>query len=574
MNEERKPPPFWPKGLPIVQYVPRITLPQCLEVAALRFAQKPAYVIYGHVVTYERLLNDVRSLAGWLQQRTGVRQGDRVLLSAQTSTQFVTAYHAILRADAVPVLANPMCRSGELEHLMNDSGAKVVIAAQELWPQIEPLLAKGLGNVVLFSYQSGLEGIGDEDVPDWFSVPIALPEDERVCGWEEALSASLPPWSAQARIDDLCLIAYTSGTTAHPKGCTHTHYSLMTAAVTAANWRGDTTETVFLGAAPMFHMLGLQSLINTAIHLGATAVLLPRWDARKAAGLIARYRVNRWGAAPPMLLDLLGLPNLPDSALESLALINGGGAALPEAVNKRLSEELGIHYMEGYGMTETAAMVMATPPQRPKRQCLGIPTFGVSAALVDPATLEFYPDGPTPESGELWISGDQVSPHGYWNNEEANRESYVERDGKRWLRTGDLAVRDEDGYYFLVDRLKRMINVGGYKVWPAEVESLLHRHPAIQEACVIAVTDERRGERVRALVVVRNGASLTAEELIEWSRSNMAAYKCPREIIFTDRLLRSPTGKIDWRRMQECANMPEEQVSLEEKEPPCRTHHG
>ena len=228
------------------------------------------------------------------------------------------------------------------------------------------------------------------------------------------------------------------------------------------------------------------------------------------------------------------------------------GSALPEAVNTRLSQELGIGYLEGYGMTETASMAMANPLQRSKRQCLGIPTFGVRAMVVDPVTLAPCADGATPDSGELWIAGEQVSP-GYWDNAAADAASFVLRDGVRWLRTGDLVVRDAEGYHFMVDRLKRMINVGGYKVWPSEVEAMLHEHPAVQEACVIAVPHATRGEQVRAVVVPRAGQALQAQDLLDWCRGRMATYKCPREVQFMQRLPRAGTGKIDWRGLQEQA---------------------
>ncbi|MDO8704338.1 MAG: long-chain-fatty-acid--CoA ligase [Sulfuricaulis sp.] len=544
------PSPFWPKGLPATLHVPQTTLNGNLEIAARRYPHKPAYVVYGHATDYARLLQDSERLAGWLQQRCGVKRGDRVLLGAQSSPQFATAYHAILRADAVVVPVNPMNLAEEFAHVAADSGARVAIAAQELWPRLEPLLDGALDHVIVFAYSDGADQL-DPDAPEWFATPHQALNHPKVLAWSEALAADRTPASMQNGPDDLCLIAYTSGTTAHPKGCTHTHRSLMTAAITPALWRGDTAETVFLGASPMFHMQGLQAIINTSIYLGATVVLLPRWDVHRAATLIPQHRVNRWGVSPPMLLDLLALPDLRPDTLESVRFITGGGSPLPEAVNRRLSEELGISYIEGYGMTETASMVMATPPQRGKRQCLGIPTFGISVMVVDPVTLESLPDGKTAESGELWVSGDQVSPGGYWHNDEANRTSFIERDGKRWLRTGDLVIRDEDGYYFLVDRLKRMINAAGYKVWPTEVETLLHRHPAVQEACVIAKVDSRRGEQVKAVIVLRAGAQLMAEELIAWSREQMASYKCPREVEFTDRLPRSGTGKIDWRRLQD-----------------------
>ncbi|MEO8298627.1 MAG: long-chain-fatty-acid--CoA ligase [Burkholderiales bacterium] len=544
------PSPFWPKGLPATLQVPQTTLCANLEIAARRYPDKPAYIIYGHSVTYRELLRDSERLAAWLQQRCGVRRGDRVMLSGQSSPQFVTAYQAILRADAVAVPVNPMNLTEEFAHVAHDSGARVVIAAQDLLPQLRPLLGNDLDHAVVFAYAEGASAL-DDDAPEWFAAGhVPLPHAQAV-RWTDALEADLAPAAAAAGPHDLCLIAYTSGTTAHPKGCTHTHHSLMTAAITPAIWRGDSAEAVFLGASPMFHMMGLQAVINTAIYLGATVLLLPRWDARTAARLIQQHRVNLWGAAPPMLLDLLALPDLRPDALDSVRIITGGGSALPEAVNRRLAEELGITYLEGYGMTETASMVMANPPTRGKRQCLGIPTFGVSATVVDPATLEAYPDGATADSGELWISGDQVSPHGYWRNDEANRASFIERDGKRWLRTGDLVTRDADGYHFLVDRLKRMINAGGYKVWPSEVESLLHRHPAVREACIISAVCPRRGEQVKAVVVLKDDHTLAEQELIDWARTQMAAYKCPRTVAFIDRLPRSATGKMDWRALQE-----------------------
>lgn len=551
MNPPELPSRFWPKGLPAVLQVPQTTMVANLEIAARRYPGKAAYIVYGHHTTWADLWHDAQRLAGWLQQRCGVKPGDRVLLAGQSSPQFATAYHAIQRADAIVVPVNPMNLAEEFAHAAADSGARVLVGAQELWPRLQPLMGREIDHAVVFAYSEGLDGL-DADAPGWFSAPPQPPADPGAAGWTEALAASLTPAPAIAGPDDLCLIAFTSGTTERPKGCTHSHRSLMTAALTPSMWRSDTAEATFLGAAPMFHMQGLQALVNTTTFLGATVVLLPRWDAARAAILLRRHRVNRWGVAPPMLLDLLALPDLPPDVMDSVQVITGGGSALPEAVNERLTRELGIHYLEGYGMTETASMLMANPLHRTKRQCLGIPTFGVSAMVMDPVTLEPYPPGATADSGELWVAGDQVSP-GYWNNEAANRESFVERDGKRWLRTGDLVVRDADGYHFLVDRLKRMINVGGFKVWPSEVETLLHRHPAIQEACVIAVPHPTRGEQVRAVVVLRAGARLTGEELMAWAREQMAAYKCPKDVEFVARLPRSGTGKIDWRALQDAA---------------------
>jgi fatty-acyl-CoA synthase len=210
---------------------------------------------------------------------------------------------------------------------------------------------------------------------------------------------------------------------------------------------------------------------------------------------------------------------------------------------------MGVPFVEGYGLSETIAPTHFNPPDRPKKQCLGIPIYDVDSRVVDPQTLRELPEG---EAGEILTHGPQLFL-GYWNNPQATAAAFAEIDGKRFLRTGDLGRTDEDGYFFMVDRLKRMINAAGFKVWPAEVESLMYRHPAVQEACVIAARDARRGETVKAVVVLKKdwGGRIADAELIDWCRQNMAAYKIPRLIEFADALPKSGAGKILWRELQE-----------------------
>ncbi|HTD32045.1 MAG TPA: AMP-binding protein, partial [Candidatus Elarobacter sp.] len=266
-----------------------------------------------------------------------------------------------------------------------------------------------------------------------------------------------------------------------------------------------------------------------------------------ALTLVERYQCTSLAAISTMVVDLLAHPAYRSDALRSLVALGGGGAPLPAAVGKELSERLGLNYQEGYGLTETIAMTHANPPDRTKLQCLGIPTFGVDSRVIDPETLRELPPN---ETGEIVIAGSQVMRE-YWMQPEATAEAFIERDGKRFLRTGDLGYVDDDGYFFLVDRVKRMINAGGFKVWPAEVETKLFSHPAIKEACVIASLDPRRGEQVKAVVVLREGAQANAAEIIAWAREHMAAYKVPSEVAFADSLPRSGTGKVQWRLLQE-----------------------
>ena len=538
--------PFWPKDLPARFTLPATSLHFNLRTAAARYPDKPAYVYYGSALTWQALLQDAEALAGWLQQRCGVKRGDRVVVMGQTSPQFATAVHAVMRADAVAVPVNAMLLTDEIAHCVRDSGARTVIAAQELMERIAPLLGDLLDQAIVYAYADALHGQTDDEVPAWVREPLAPPRHAAVTAWRDALGAALVPAPHAAGPHDPAAIAYTSGTTGKPKGCLHTHRSLAAAAITPPLWRADRPDSVFLGVAPMFHMQGFQALINTPAWLGNTVVLLPRWEARAAARLIERHRVNLWGVSPAMLLDLLALPDIDRIDLSSLDIITGGGAALPAAVNERLAA-LGVRYLEAWGMTESASMTLANPPRRSKRQCLGIPTFGVEVRVVDPVTGEPAADG---EPGELWVAGAQVM-RGYWNNPEADDDTFREVDGRRFLRTGDLVTRDAEGYYFLVDRLKRMINASGFKVWPAEVEALLHAHPDVQEACVISTVDPRRGESVMAVVVKRADSGLDADALIAWAREQMAAYKAPRAVRFIDRLPRAATGKIDWRGLEE-----------------------
>ena len=221
---------------------------------------------------------------------------------------------------------------------------------------------------------------------------------------------------------------------------------------------------------------------------------------------------------------------------------------MPQAVAQRLLDQFDLRYAEGYGLTETAAPSHSNPPDQPKQQCLGIPFMGTDARVVDPDTLQEMPVG---EQGEILIHGPQVFD-GYWSRPEATEAVFVELDGKRFFRTGDLGKVDADGYFFITDRLKRMINASGFKVWPAEVESLMFRHPAIQEACVISTKDDYRGESVKAVVVLRpDHAHTTEQEIISWCRENMAVYKVPRTVQFVNALPKSGSGKVMWRLLQE-----------------------
>ncbi len=552
---------FWPKRLPHAINLPATSLWDNLETSARRYPDKPALVFFGQVVSYAGLLQKAERLAACLHG-LGVKKGDRVVLNMQNCPQLVIAHFAILRANAVVVPVNPMNRAEELKHYITDPDAKVAITTADLAAELarasDALDAKDrLSHLVVTHFTDAFDATvsGDNAPPaawrDWLLTQHALPslQGGQVLRWDDALGVTDAPPALAVGPADMALLPYTSGTTGLPKGCMHPHSSVMHNAVAAGLWGNGSAENVVLSVVPMFHITGMVSVMHTSIRGGATLIVMPRWDRDLAGRLISRWKVTHWTNIPTMVIDLLGSPNFASFDLTSLVYIGGGGAAMPQAVAQRLLEQYDLRYVEGYGLTETAAPSHSNPPDAPKQQCLGIPFMSTDARVVDPETLQEMAVG---EQGEIVIHGPEVF-QGYWKRPDATAAAFVEIDGKRFFRSGDLGRVDEDGYFFITDRLKRMINASGFKVWPAEVEALMYRHPAIQEACIISTRDSYRGESVKAVVVLRPSHQdlVTEQDIIDWCRDNMAVYKVPRVVQFASTLPKSGTGKVMWRHLQE-----------------------
>ena len=550
----------WPSHLPQSITVPATALPDNLETSARRYPDKAALVFFGRAMPYRELAHTAERLAAYLHS-VGVRQGDRVILLMQNLPQLVAAHFAILRANAVVVPVNPMNLAEELKHYITDGEVKVAIASADLSAELAKAsnaLPPGQRLEHLLVTQPGEylppPGQGDA-IPAawqaWLTTPQPLPalDGGSTATWQDALACTAPVPPLTVGPQDLSVLPYTSGTTGLPKGCMHTHHSIMHNAVASALWGQGSSENVTLTVIPMFHITGMVSVMHASIYLGATMVLMPRWDRELAGQLISRYQVTNWTNIPTMVIDLFASPNFRQFDLRSLAYIGGGGAAMPQAVAQRLLEEYGLTYQEGYGLTETAAPSHNNPAQHSKQQCLGMPFIGTESFIANPDMLEPMPQG---EQGEIVVSGPQVFS-GYWRSEGATRAAFFERDGKRFFRTGDLGWMDAEGYFFITDRLKRMINASGFKVWPAEVEALMFRHPGIQEACVVSAKDAYRGETVKAVVVLRpsHKGQVSEEDVIAWCRENMAAYKVPRIVEFVDALPKSGSGKVMWRLLQD-----------------------
>lgn len=552
---------FWPKRVPHAIAPPTTSLWHNLAISALRYPDRAAAVFFGSVTSYSELAEKAERLAACLQ-RMGVGKGDRVMLNMQNCPQLLIAHWAILRVDAVVVPVNPMNRCEELKHYITDPDVKVAITTSDLAGEVarasnELQADARLSHLIVTHFTDAFDAdVKGDDAPpaawhEWLTMRHSLPDlhSGQVVEWENALLADRMTAGPAAGPQELAILPYTSGTTGLPKGCMHSHATIMHQAAAAAVIGAGSAQNVSLAVVPMFHATGMVSVMHTCVYVGAAMIIMPRWDRDLAGRLISTWRVTHWTNIPTMVIDLMASPRLPEYDLSSLVQIGGGGAAMPQAVAQRLFDHYGLRYAEGYGLTETAAPSHFNPPDATKQQCLGIPCMSTDARVIDPETLEELPVG---EQGEIIICGPQ-NFLGYWKRPDATAAAFIDFEGKRFFRSGDLGRVDEDGYFFITDRLKRMINASGYKVWPAEVESLMFRHPAIQEACVIATHDSYRGESVKAIVVLRPSHKnmTTQQDIIDWCHENMAVYKAPRVVEFVDALPKSGSGKVMWRLLQE-----------------------
>jgi fatty-acyl-CoA synthase len=552
---------FWPEGVPHQIDVPDESLWAGLQTRASQTPYDVGLDYLGRTYTWQQLLQSAEHLAGGLQA-LGVQKGERVILFMQNCPQFIIAFHAVIRLGAVVVPVNPMNKAQELGHYIQDAQAHLAIASSDIAPELAsasqmPEAGTVLQHLVVFDLADALPEGHETHMAQWpvvwqhwLPVRHGLPQvaSLQVHAWQDLLERQLQPSEVTARGDDLSLLPYTSGTTGAAKGCCHTHATLLHNVLAAAPWLDMRAGDATLIAVPMFHITGLVMGMLASVRHGCRLVLLPRWDRQQAAQAIQKHRVTHWPNIPTMVIDLLGDSALRSFDLSSLRYIGGGGAAMPDAVAADLQAQFGLQYIEGYGLTETAAPTHTNPRQAPRRHCLGIPYIGTEALIINHETLQGLPAG---EVGEIVVRGPQVFK-GYWNQPEATAQAFINIAGQTYFRTGDLGRVDEDGYFYMADRLKRMINASGFKVWPAEVEAFLHRHPAVQEACVIASRDPYRGESVKAVIVLRQShlGQVQPEDIMAWAREHMAVYKYPRAVEFVQALPRNASGKVMWRTLQ------------------------
>jgi long-chain acyl-CoA synthetase len=467
------------------------------------------------VLPYEELDERSARVAGLLGT-LGVRPGDRVGLMLPNVPEFPVLYYGVLRAGAVVVPMNPLLKAREIEYYLGDSGARLLFA----WHAAAEEAAKG-------AEAAGASFVG-----------VAAGELDRLLDEHVAVTAV-----TERADDDTAVILYTSGTTGRPKGAELTHASLArNAAVSATTLFHLEPDDVVMGCLPLFHSFGQTCGLNAAVASGACLTLLPRFDPAKALEVIRRDGVTVFEGVPTMYLALLNHPRRGDHDTSSLRVCVSGGAALPVEALRGFEDAFGCIILEGYGLSETSPVASFNHPDRQRKPgSIGTPIEGVELRLVGPSGE----DVPTGEVGEIAIRGHNLMK-GYWRREQATREAIP--DG--WLRTGDLARQDADGYFFIVDRKKDLIIRGGYNIYPREVEEVLYEHPAVAEVAVVGIPHPTHGEEIGAAVVLKPGAEATPAELRAFCKQRMAAYKYPRHVWLEAALPKTATGKLLRRQVQ------------------------
>ena len=537
----------WPQGIPKKLDLPKQSITQNLINSTLKFPTKCFLFFYGAEYTYETILDLVEKLSFYLQKSLKIKPDERILLYMQNSPQFIISYYAILHAGAIVVPVNPMSKEIELSFIQMDTAARVIISGAEIAEFAVPLLRRGHLDHLIVTNNSDMANTSFDlkKPPFGKALPLEKLEKFGCINWQKLIETSQNINSVIRLPSDLAIIAYSSGTTGKPKGCVHTHHNVMVTAVGGVIWHNFGEDSISLATLPFFHVTGMQAAMNGPIYAGGTIVVMARWDVQIAVELIHRYKITHWRAISTMIIDLISDVSIQKYDLSSLKAIGGGGAPMPAAVSKKLKLITGLRYVEGYGLSETMAATHLNPPNNPKPQCLGKPVFGVISCICSLENSEILGTG---EIGEILIAGPQIFL-GYWNNSEETEKVFIEINGCKFLRTGDVGYVDEDGFFFLTDRLKRMINVSGFKVWPNEVETMMYEHPDISEVCVTSKKNSRSCESVKAFIVASRAPPPKASEIFAWCKDRMANYKCPRSIEYVESLPKSATGKIMWKEL-------------------------
>ncbi|HLJ69068.1 MAG TPA: long-chain fatty acid--CoA ligase [Chloroflexota bacterium] len=539
---------YYDPGVPRDLERPDIALPELFLQTAQQNPRRAGTIFHDRTLTYARLWEQIEAFAGGLQA-LGVRHGDRVAIMLPNLPQFVVSFFGTLRCGAIAVPTNPLYTQRELEYQLADSEAIAIVTLDPLFPRVQAALPASKVNAVIVC------GIGPA-LPRHLQPLFALKERRAgrlpirpggVVYRYESLLNSRPTSSLHSvSAGDTAVLQYTGGTTGYSKAAMLTHRNLIANAVQAHAWQGTSVsgDVRVLCAIPFFHVYGLSIAMNLSVVSAATMLLVPRWIPKDVARVARRYRPQIFPGVPTMYVALPAMPGRPERSFSSLQVCMSGAAPLQTEVQQRFEAMSGARVVEGYGLSEAGPVTHCNPILGERRAgTVGVPFPGTDAMITDPETWEPLPPGAI---GEMTVRGPQVM-QGYWNRPDETLA--VLRDG--WLHTGDMATMDVDGYFRIVDRKKDVIIASGYNVYPREVEETLLSHPKIAEAAVVGVPSDYRGETVKAVLVLRDGETASAEEIIAFCKERLAIYKVPKVVEMRDELPKSLIGKVLRRQLRD-----------------------
>jgi long-chain acyl-CoA synthetase len=543
---------------------PRTTLYERVAETARRLPEAVAWDFLGATSTYRQLVADIDRCASALAA-LGLGRGERLLISMPTTPQGVIAFYAANKLGALPAMIHPLSTAPEIAQYLDASGARIALALDAFYGTLAAAAPKRPLEKILLAripdYLPALKKLGF-----WLAkgrkIP-SVPPDPRVHWWSAEMAGRHPPAALSgAHTDEPAAILFSGGTTGSPKGIVLSNRNLIAEGMQAAAWGGLDEGDSILAILPIFHGFGLGVCVNAALMAGGKSILVPVFDPSTTAALLRKKRPSVLVGVPTLFHALAGDPALARADLSCLKACFCGADTLPRPVKDRFEKlvaERGgrVRLLEGYGLTEAVTAIMAMPADEYREGSMGVPFPDMLAKLCVPGTVDEAPAG---EEGELCVAGPAVML-GYLDDPEATAQALrVHADGRTWLHTGDLARRDADGFFYFSLRLKRMIKSSGFNVYPTQVESVLYRHPAVADACVIGVPDPAQVERVKACVVLKDPSQEGAEmekTLIAFCRDNLIKWSCPREIEFRRELPKTRVGKIDYRAlMRDHADQP------------------
>jgi len=506
-----------------------LNLSVLLEDSARRYPTKDAFIFMDTHLNYAQINGAANQIANGLKA-LGIQKGDKVALSCLNLPYFPMVYFGILKAGATVVPLSVLLKRDEIEYHLQDSEAKAYFCF--------------LGTPELPMAQEGFSGFQEAEQCEHFFVITPQPTDPSPIDGTKTLGSLMAGQAPVTELvpteaEDTAVIIYTSGTTGRPKGAELTHSNLTLNAILSTNIVTTQKEDIQLVVLPLFHIFAMTCLMNAGIYKGSTSVLLPRFDGQAVFGLMQKHKISVFAGVPTMYWGLLNTDTNAfdmDTITKNLKICVSGGASLPVTLLEDFEAKFHVPILEGYGMSEGSPVVTFNHLEVGRKPgSVGTPVWGVEVKLVDDNDQEV----PLGEKGELVYRGHNVMK-GYYKRPEINAE--VLKGG--WLHSGDVAIKDDEGFFYIVDRTKDMVIRGGLNVYPREVEDVMMKHEAVSLVAVIGVPDEKMGEEIKACVVLKEGATITEEQLKAFTKENIASYKYPRIIEFLSALPMSATGKI------------------------------